>query len=114
MTDLTTPRGGNKKARTKCFDVVFTVRSNEADSLFSFGGLLTVCERSRGAILARRFSLRLVRPKDRLLPGKSTPAEVQSIFGRFRRVEQRRDGFIGYYEIEVYNPFEDTWGRGKR
>jgi hypothetical protein len=39
--------------------------------------------------------------------GKSTPAEVQSIFGRFRRVEQRRDGFIGYYEIEVYNPFED-------
>jgi len=46
--------------------------------------------------------------------GKSTPAELQSIFGRFRRVEQRRDGFIGYYEIEVYNPFEDTWGRGKR
>ena len=45
--------------------------------------------------------------------GKSTPAEVQSIFGRFRRVEQRRDGFIGYHEIEVYNPFEDNWGRGK-
>jgi hypothetical protein len=45
--------------------------------------------------------------------GKSTPAEVQSIFGRFRRVEQRRDGFIGYYEIEVYNPFEDSWGRGR-
>ena len=43
--------------------------------------------------------------------GKSTPAEVQSIFGRFRRVEQRRDGFIGYYEIEVYNPFEDHRGR---
>ena len=46
--------------------------------------------------------------------GKSTPAEVQSIFGRFRRVEQRRDGFIGYYEIEVYNPFEDMSGRGRR
>jgi len=46
--------------------------------------------------------------------GKSTPAEVQSIFGRFRRVEQRRDGFIGYYEIEVYNPFENPSGRGKR
>jgi len=28
-------------------------------------------------------------------------------------VEQRRDGFIGYHEIEVYNPFEDNWGRGK-
>ena len=46
--------------------------------------------------------------------GKSTAAEVQSIFGRFRRTEQRRDGFIGYYEIEVYNPFEDQWGRGRR
>ena len=46
--------------------------------------------------------------------GKSTPAEVQSIFGRFRRVEQRRDGLIGYYEIEVYNPFEDQSGRGRR
>jgi len=46
--------------------------------------------------------------------GKSTAAEVQSIFGRFRRVEQRRDGFIGYYEIEVYNPFEDRSGRGGR
>ena len=46
--------------------------------------------------------------------GKSTAAEVQSIFGRFRRVEQRRDAFIGYYEIEVYNPFEDHSGRGGR
>ena len=46
--------------------------------------------------------------------GKSAVAEVQSIFGRFRKVEQRRDGFIGYYEIEVYNPFEDLGGRGRR
>src|SRR6478735_9369499 len=46
--------------------------------------------------------------------GKSTAAEVQSIFGSFRRVEQRRDGFIGYYEIEVYNPFENHSGRGGR
>jgi len=46
--------------------------------------------------------------------GKSTAAEIQSIFGRFRRVEQRRDGFIGYYEIEVYNPFENPSGRGGR
>src|SRR4029077_8140343 len=45
---------------------------------------------------------------------KSTAAEVQSIFGRFRRTEQRRDGFNGYYEIEVYNPFEDHSGRGRR
>jgi hypothetical protein len=46
--------------------------------------------------------------------GKSTVADVKSMFGRFRRTEQRRDGFIGYYEIEVYNPFEDQWGRGGR
>jgi hypothetical protein len=46
--------------------------------------------------------------------GKSTVTDVKSMFGRFRRTEQRRDGFIGYYEIEVYNPFEDQWGRGRR
>jgi hypothetical protein len=46
--------------------------------------------------------------------GKSTSAEVRSTFGRFRKTEERRDGFIGYYEIEVYNPFEDQWGRGRR
>jgi len=46
--------------------------------------------------------------------GKSTVADVRSIFGSFRRVEQRRDGFVGYYEIEVYNPFEDQSGRGRR
>lgn len=46
--------------------------------------------------------------------GKSTAAEVRSIFGRFRKMEQRPDGFIGYYEIEVYNPFEDQSGRGRR
>ena len=46
--------------------------------------------------------------------GKSTAPEVRSIFGSFRRIERRGDGFIGYYEIEVYNPFEDQWGRGRR
>src|SRR5258707_6809204 len=45
---------------------------------------------------------------------KSTAAEVQSIFGRFRKMEQRPDGFISYYEIEVYNSFEDQSGRGRR
>ena len=46
--------------------------------------------------------------------GKSTVAEVRSIFGSFRRVEQLPDGFIGYYEIELYNPFENHSGRGGR
>jgi len=53
MTDLTTPRAEIKKRELKCFDVVFAVRSNEADSLFAFAGLLTVGELTRGAILAR-------------------------------------------------------------
>ena len=43
--------------------------------------------------------------------GKSTVAEVKSIFGRFRRTEERGNGFVGYYELAVYNPFEDR-GRG--
>jgi hypothetical protein len=51
---------------------------------------------------------------DIFIRGKSTAAEVRSIFGSFRRIEKRRDGFIGYYEIEVYNPFEDHSGRGRR
>lgn len=39
--------------------------------------------------------------------GRSTAADVQAMFGRFRRVEQRSDGFIGYHEIQVYNPLYD-------
>src|SRR6195256_675624 len=38
--------------------------------------------------------------------GKSTASEVRSIFGRFRRVEQRRDGFVCYSELGVSNHFE--------
>ena len=41
--------------------------ANDTDSFFYFPCLLTLCKRSRGAILARRFSLRLVRAKDRVL-----------------------------------------------
>lgn len=40
----------------------------------------------------------------------STALEVQRMFGRFRRVERRPDGFIGYYELEVYNPLYDRRG----
>jgi hypothetical protein len=52
------------------FAVAFRVSiANDADSFSYFPCLLTLCERGRGAILARRFSLRLVRAKDRVLPG---------------------------------------------
>ena len=68
-----------------------------------------------GSHLSRQLGLEGAPISDGIfIRGKSTPAEVQSVFRRFRRVEQRRDGFIGYYQIEVYNPFEDQSGRGRR
>ena len=44
--------------------------------------------------------------------GRTTLHEVETLFGRPRRIESRPDGFIAYYTIEVYNPFEDR-GNGK-
>jgi hypothetical protein len=45
--------------------------------------------------------------------GRTTLNDVESFFGRAKQIEKRRDGFISYYTIEVYNPFEETSG-GKR
>src|SRR5262249_3314971 len=45
--------------------------------------------------------------------GRSTSRDVESFFGRPKQTDKRRDGFITYYTIEVYNPFEDFSG-GKR
>ena len=45
--------------------------------------------------------------------GRATPANVESFFGRPRQFEKRTDGFIAYYTIEVYNPFEENSG-GRR
>jgi hypothetical protein len=45
--------------------------------------------------------------------GRTTSRDVESFFGRPRQTDKRRDGFITYYTIEVYNPFEDFSG-GKR
>ena len=39
--------------------------------------------------------------------GRTILHEVETLFGRPRRIESRPDGFIAYYTIEVYNPFED-------
>src|SRR5262249_23519652 len=48
-----------------------------------------------------------------LIRGRTTPHDVESFFGRPRQIEKRRDGFIAYYTIEVYNPFEENSG-GRR
>src|SRR5215468_4470079 len=45
--------------------------------------------------------------------GRTTSRDVESFFGRPRQIEKRRDGFIAYYTIEVYNPFEEMSG-GRR
>jgi hypothetical protein len=45
--------------------------------------------------------------------GRTTSRDVERFFGRARRTESRPDGFIAYYTIEVYNPFENRGG-GRR
>ena len=45
--------------------------------------------------------------------GRTTSHDVESYFGRPKQIEKRRDGFIAYYTIEVYNPFEENSG-GRR
>ena len=45
--------------------------------------------------------------------GRSTSHDVENLFGHPQQIEKGRDGFIAYYTIEVYNPFEETSG-GRR
>ena len=49
-----------------------------------------------------------------LIRGRSTARDVEALFGRAQSTENRRDGVIAYYAIEVYNPFEDRSGHGRR
>src|SRR6478672_5845084 len=42
--------------------------------------------------------------------GRTTLHDVESFFGRPRRIQRRPDGIIAYYTIEVYNPFENRGG----
>src|SRR4030095_10556506 len=45
--------------------------------------------------------------------GRTTSHDVESFFGRPKQIEKRGHGFIAYYTIEVYNPFEENSG-GRR
>ena len=45
--------------------------------------------------------------------GRTTSHDIESFLGRPKQIEKRRDGFIAYYTIEVYNPFEESSG-GRR
>jgi hypothetical protein len=44
---------------------------------------------------------------------RTTSHDIESFFGRPKQIEKRSDGFIAYYTIEVYNPFEESSG-GRR
>jgi hypothetical protein len=46
-----------------------------------------------------------------LTRGRATMHNVESLFGRGHRRTNRPDGFIWYYALPVYNPFEDWGGR---
>jgi hypothetical protein len=46
--------------------------------------------------------------------GQSTLRDAKAFFGQPRSIERRPDGFIAYYAIQVYNPFEDRSDGGGR
>jgi hypothetical protein len=48
-----------------------------------------------------------------LTRGHATTQDVEAIFGRGHSRAERPDGFMWYYALPVYNPFED-WGGGRR
>jgi hypothetical protein len=45
-----------------------------------------------------------------LIRGRSTVRDVQTLFGHPQAVSQRPDGFVNYYTVEVFNPFEESSG----
>ena len=48
-----------------------------------------------------------------LTRGRTTTQDVEAMFGRGHSRANRPDGFMWYYALPVYNPFED-WGGGRR
>src|SRR5215470_12881601 len=45
-----------------------------------------------------------------LTRGRATVAEVEALFGRSHTRAGRPDGFMWYYELSIYNPFEEHGG----
>jgi hypothetical protein len=46
-----------------------------------------------------------------LTRGRATTQDVEAMFGRSHSRANRPDGFMWYYALPVYNPFEDRGGR---
>jgi len=45
-----------------------------------------------------------------LTRGRATVCDVEALFGRSHTYAARPDGFMWYYAIEIYNPFEEHSG----
>jgi hypothetical protein len=45
--------------------------------------------------------------------GQSRLRDAKAVFGQPQSIERQPDGFIAYYAIQVYNPFEDLGGERK-
>ena len=48
-----------------------------------------------------------------LIRGRTTVRDVQTLFGHAQAISRRIDGFVYYYTLPVYNPFESFGGRGR-
>ena len=49
-----------------------------------------------------------------LIRGRASSRDIEAFFGRPQSREARSDGFITYYSIQIYNPFQDrSGGRGR-
>jgi hypothetical protein len=46
-----------------------------------------------------------------LVRGRTTVRDVQALFGHAQAVSRRPDGFVYYYTMDVFNPFEQFGGR---
>ncbi|HEX4667315.1 MAG TPA: hypothetical protein VH207_12010 [Chthoniobacterales bacterium] len=49
-----------------------------------------------------------------LIRGRSSEGDVRAFFGRPQSTERRADGVLAYYAIELYDPFQDRSGSGRR
>jgi hypothetical protein len=58
--------------------------------------------------LANNFYMRRI---GSLARGRATVHDVEAFFGRGHSRADRADGFIWYYALPVYNPFEERGGR---
>ena len=49
-----------------------------------------------------------------LIRGRTSSGDVEALFGRPQSTERRANCVITYYAIQVYNPFENRSGGGRR